>query len=175
LSAEINLHHAELLAVQARVAELTEEIRSRSSVEPPDRADLNVAAKRLINLTVIAYAQELYLHFADDDLAERAREAAIRQFNDVVYGDKRDSRALSRAAELKLAALEADTKIRRRAHARVDYLRSVVEYRSENDTIPIADMLNVVVRFNVAGEECGFAGVNVLADEYWDVFSALIP
>jgi len=174
LTATVNLKRAERQQITMRLGELTQEIQSRSSVEPPEFSGLDVEAKRSINLTVIAYAQEMFLHFADRDIAIKARDAAFRQVGDVRYGDRRDCREISQTVEEGVQALEADVGIRKRVHARVEFLRPVVQYRNDTDTVPIADSLGVIPRFNSDQKECGYISVNVLADEYWDVFSVLL-
>jgi hypothetical protein len=174
ITAAINSRRAELSDAKARSAELAESIKARSSVEPPEYSGLAKSAKRSVNLIVIAYAQELYLHLMDRDIAEQAREAEIRQVTDVRYGDKRDCRALSRFAAESLAALTADKTLQARAQLRAQYLETVVSYRSEVDTIPAAESLEAIAMLKNDGAPRGTIVVNVLADEYWDIYEALL-
>ena len=44
--------------------------------------------KRSINLMILAFAQQLYLHFEEDDLAVMAKEASEKSVGAVNYGTK---------------------------------------------------------------------------------------
>ena len=174
LTAEINVKRARSKSVSRRMDELTEQIQSRSSIEPPEFAGLDVKAKRSINLTVIAYAQELYLHYEDQELAIKAREAIVRQVSDVRYGDKRDCRALSRFIEDRIKLFEADTNGQSRVQIRMHHLIGQTNYRSDGDTVPVAETLETIMLLKPDGKVRGELRVNVLADEYWDIFAALL-
>jgi len=173
LTAEINNLRADRRAVTMRLGELTEDLQSKSSVTPPEFAGLDVTAKRSINLTIIAYAQELYLHFAEREIALKAREAYIRQLNDIHYGDQRDCKSTGRYVEERIALLKVDQGIHDRATSRVQYLKGLVDYRRESDTVPSAEVLDKIARLS-DGKKQGEIDVNVLADEYWDVFAVLL-
>jgi len=173
LTAEINKLRSDCRAVTMRLGELTEDLQSRSSVTPPEFAGLDVKAKREINLTIIAYAQELYLHFSDREIAAKSLEASIRQLCDIRYGDRRDCRSMSSYIEERIALLEADGSIHDRVECRVQYLKSLVNYRRETDTVPSAEVLDRIAMLRDSKPR-GEVGVNILADEYWDVFAVLL-
>jgi hypothetical protein len=175
LTAEINEKCSERSAITMRLGELTAELNARAGREAPEFAGVSVAAKRLINLNVIAYTQELYLHFAEDDLARLAREAAAREVSDVRYGDHRDCRLIRRRVEERVQQLDVDREILNRVRNRARFLAGVVEYRTAADTVPVASALGSIVRLNEAGENTGnLSSVNVASDEYWDLFSVLL-
>ena len=109
----------------------------------------------------------------DRDVAAKSREAAIRQVTDVRYGDKRDCRALSRFAAERLAALTADTELQERARLRADYLEKVVQYRNEMDTIPNAESLETIAVLKNDNTPRSTVAVNVLLEEYWDLYESL--
>ena len=69
---------------------------------------LDISARRKINLTVIAYAQELFLHFADRELAMLLKESSIQRMTDASYGSQRDCRSLCKYADDRMKALLAD-------------------------------------------------------------------
>jgi hypothetical protein len=174
ITAEIRSQRAELSDAKVRAAELAANIETRSSVEPPEYPGLAKSAKRSVNLVVIAYAQEFYLHLMDRDIAEQAREAEIRQVTDIRYGDKRDCRALSRFAAESLAALTADKNLQLRAQLRAQYLGKIITYRSEVDTIPASESLESIAVLKNNGSPRGTIVVNVLANEYWDIYESLL-
>jgi hypothetical protein len=174
LTAEINVYREERRSIRMRIGKLTEDIQMRSSQEAPEFAGLDVTAKRSINLTVIAYAQELFLHFADRKLAKHLREASIRQFIDVSYGSKRDCRALSKYTEDRMKLLAADSKLQSRVQIRVQRLPAEVHYRQDTDTVPVASTLNSIALLKPDGRQRGEVVINILGEEYWDVFSVLL-
>ena len=54
---------------------LTQRLERIRNQKPPDSAGLDIPTKRSINLMILAFAQQLYIYFADDDLAEAVRES----------------------------------------------------------------------------------------------------
>jgi hypothetical protein len=174
LTADINGKRLERKLIGLRLRELNDELQSRSAEEPPEFVGLSIEARRLINIRIIAFAQELCLHFATDDLANLAREASARPLTDVRYGSRRDCRALSRAAEDVQQALEADSACLKRVQLRARHLLRCCEYRNDTDTVPTAESLGGITRLDSEGRKAGQASsVNVLVDEYWEIFSVL--
>jgi hypothetical protein len=174
LTASIRIKRVQRRELTMRIGELTEEIQSCSSAQPPPFEGLPVATKRAINLALIAHAQELYLHFADQELASRAREASLRRVADVDYGSTKACREFSRYLEGRYLLLQADQAFESRVQIRVAYLTSVTRYGRDKDTLPASDTLAAVPLFMPAGDLCGQISVNVLAEEYWDIRAALL-
>lgn len=174
LTAEINQMRNERRAITMRLGELTEEIQSCSNAHPPQFAGLDTATKRSVNLLVIAYAQELYLHFAGRGLAAKAREAAIMQVTDVQFGDRRACREISRHVESRVALLQKDLSLDSRARQRAIYLTECAIFNRVNDSLPSAASLSSIPLLTADGKLCGQVDVNVLADEYWDLPAAVL-
>lgn len=175
LTTEIDELRSRRRNVSVRLADLTHEIQAKASVDPPEFDGLDIRARRAINLTLIAYAQEFYLLFADLDVAVKARESSILQVGDVRYGDRRDCRELRTQIELGTARLENDSELHERVRMRVAHLESTVLYRRDGDTIPAAEVLQTLSLFKKNGKTRGELAVNVLADEYWDLYPLLLP
>ncbi|RMF99217.1 MAG: hypothetical protein D6727_00590 [Gammaproteobacteria bacterium] len=141
-------------------------------------SQLSVAGRRRVNLAAIAMAQELFLHFADGDIAARARESSARQLKDANFGHSADCRRLSRLAARRLHELEALAALPAMVERRARYLARLAEYRSESDTVPVAASVAVVPRrisatLEPAGDE--LLDADVLSQEYWDLYSLLVP
>ena len=62
---------------------------------------------------MIALAQELYLHYADKELAVKAREAAVCQLEDVSYGSSRACAGISKYVAERLKRLASDRDLAR--------------------------------------------------------------
>lgn len=174
LTAAINGYREQRRDTTFQLGKLAAELTARAAEPPPPFPGLSVAARRSVNLVLVAMAQELYLLFLPDRIAPLAREAQARAPADVSYGDRRDCRFLRRHVAERVQVLEADATLRTRAQARARRLRDQIEYRGERDTVPVAGMLDVIERFRGDGERSGKVDVNVLSEEYWDLFSVLL-
>ncbi len=178
--------HAEqdaLVAAQDSVNEQIEryeracqdKIREKASL--PD--DLGVEGKRLVNLSVIALSQELFLVFSEHDVVMQARDAALRQVNEVSYGSLQACRDLSQRIEGVLRQVEAMDELASRVRRRAEALRETVTYRCDTDTVPVTESLSSILPVPPLEKGERPQGrspvpVNVLADEYWDLYSVLL-
>ncbi len=174
LTMEIEARRLENRQVQQRVRDLNAEIQAGSSAEPPQFSGLSVESRRMINLRIIAGAQELCLHYAEDEVANLAREASARKLTEVRYGSRRDCRELVTRLEAVKQGLESDNAWIKRVQGRAASLDKVSNYRNDTDTVPVAESLGGIYRLDGEGRKTGrVSKVNVLVDEYWDIFSVL--
>ena len=76
-----------------------------------------------------------------------------------------------------LAMLKDDNENLSGLKERTDALRSSASYRSDADTVPLTDSIGTLPMPTapVSGlETANRAGVNVLVDDYWDVYQSLL-
>ena len=169
----------ELESARLRLAELQDR-RAAVNAEPwPEFAGLDVSAKRDINLRLIAAAQELYLHFTTDELARKARDANLNTVQEMRYGSEAECKVLIGKVREALATLGPSVPSPEAVEARGQLLAQEAEYRSERETVPMASSVARIdvptlnpasgIRRRVPIE------VNVLAEEYWGLYEALIP
>ena len=161
-------------ALDVQIGESTEARDAYSGQSPPAFPGISAAGLRSINLAVIALAQELYLHFSEDDFSNLAREASIRQVGDAQYGNPRDCRELSRKIDLRVKALEESADMAARVQTRAKYLKDHIEYRRDTDAVPVAGDLAQMPRSLANGSPAGEVNVNILAEEFWDIFTVLL-
>ncbi len=152
-----------------------DKLRDKPSL--PD--DLGVEGKRLVNLSVIALSQELFLVFSEHDVGMQARDAALRQVNEVSYGPLQACRDLSQRIESVLRKVEAMDELASRVRRRAEALKETVTYRRDTDTVPLTESLASILplpSLETGGKPQGRSTVpvNVLADEYWDLYSVLL-
>lgn len=154
--------------------------RREKELEPvPGATGLSAEGKRNINLAIIALAQQLVVQLAEHDVAGLAREAAVRSLADVSYGDVSGCQALSQAIESVVRRLDGGEGHNRQVRRRAEMLKAIAQFRRDGDTVPIAGSFSSIP-FAVA--ESGEArpsdrraiAVNVLADEYWDIYNVLL-
>ncbi|MGI9291401.1 MAG: hypothetical protein ACR2QG_09040 [Gammaproteobacteria bacterium] len=167
-------YEAERQVVRIRVGELTEKLNQGRGEQPPEFEGLEIEARRKINLSVIAYAQELFLHFADRELAMLIKESSIQRMKDASYGSQRDCRTLCKYADDRMRVLLADGKFRDRVRYRADKLSETVQYRHENESVPESISVGLIALYKNNGKQKGELAVNVLGEEYWDIYAALI-
>lgn len=174
LTAEIRKYRYEHREVRLFIEELANDIRERNAQEAPEFPGLSTEAKRSVNAMLIACAQEFYLHFADRQLAVMARDAWLRQLLDANYGSRRECRALSKYIESRMKALADDDDFRAQVKRRAAYLTSRLEYRGDGDSVPMAASTGKIAVLKADGRCKSEVDVNVLADEYWDIFAVLL-
>ena len=154
--------------------------RQEKELEPcPAFAGLSIEGKRNINLAVVAMAQQLLVHFADHNVAGLAREAAVRSLADVTYGNATECRALGENIESVVRRLDATEKLTAQVRRRAEFLKLTAQYRRETDTVPVASSFaSVPVAITDSGDlrplDDRVIAVNVLADEYWDIYTVLL-
>jgi hypothetical protein len=164
---------------QAEVGTLEESKAEALAAPAPPYPDISVEGRRIVNVATIAFAQYLLARLSRGGLALLARETTLKRVFDVHYGDADDCRRILAAVKdaLELIAAERDnlTEIK----DRTDRLRSAAAYRSDADTVPMPDSIGTlpspaapVTGLDATGRA---AGINVLIDDYWDIYRALIP
>jgi hypothetical protein len=143
----------------------------------PQFESLTVDGQRKINLALIAIAQELYIHFKPRHISSMSRESSVRKVADANYGGLEECRQMNKYIDDRIQALKAGQEMVINVRNRALYLEKHAHYRSDTDLVPVASSFaEIPLIFSDADEPHGKKAipVNVLADEYWDIFSALL-
>ncbi len=175
---------ATLLAARKSVGEQIERYERARSEKLKEKAAapdvIGVEGKRLVNLSVIALAQELLLVFSENDVAVQARDASLRQVGEAAYGGIHACRDLSQKVAGVLRKVEGMDELAGRVRRRAEYLHRTASYCRDSETSPAPDNLkSIPVELTAEGNPQPVKGgqqvsVNVLADEYWDIYSVLL-
>ena len=179
LTERLQQRHTELEASRLRVAELQDR-RAAVNAEPwPEFSGLDNGTKREINVMIIAAAQELYLLFAADDLARRARDANVNPIEEMRYGSEDECKALIGKIRKAVGALGPSSPAPADIEARAQLIAKQAQFRSARETVPMAAS---VARIELAVRSSGERQarrvpleVNVLAEEFWDIYDVFIP
>lgn len=169
----------ELEASRLRLVELQDR-RAAVSAEPwPEFAGLDITTKREINITIIAAAQELYLGLSTDELARKARDANINPIQDMRYGSEDDCKTLIGRIREAVASLGTGQPEAARVAARAEQVAAQAQFRSARESVPMASSV-ARIELPIRSPEGNALRrvpleVNVLADEYWDIYDVLIP
>lgn len=170
--------------LQGTVSTVTEEmerlIAAKTALEQstPTPVDAtSVAARRMINLAVIALAQQLFEYFDQNGLARLSHEAMIKSIEEIKYGHRSDCIQLIDEIPRVVARMKSEAGFTDLLRERTSALKSVASYKSDGDTIPRPDSIDGVLQQKAASAGMPTVGdpVNVLASDFWDVCSALTP
>jgi hypothetical protein len=158
---------AEQDAARTRVDELLDKRLEIEGETPPDFDAISVEGRRIINIAVVAYAHHLHQYFSQFDIARLAREAVTRPIQDLKYGSEEEcTRLISQIQELMLGLKDRHLQLVGLKELAQE-IRRHAEFRSEEETVPVASSLDEMVLGPNAGPG---PRVNVLSDEFWDIY-----
>jgi len=142
-----------------------DEIQKR---EPPNTQGLDVATKRLINIMIVAFGQQLYLHFSKDDLAEMAKESGERSIGSINYGDKEACDEILSRVSKSLDSLENAADFADVLQRRAKLIAEKAEYRAHDDAVPTAASVSTIYAFGKNGD-IRQSEANLLGENYWNM------
>jgi hypothetical protein len=136
---------------------------------------LSLAARRNINLAIIGYAELLCEHADAFGLAARAKEAVARRVHEMSFGTRADCESYMQRVQKAQLAVANQKQITSMVRAKLERLRATCEYRNAADTVPTADSLSPpVTELEFDKPKPPSANTwNVLAEDYWDLFTLL--
>ncbi|NND64671.1 MAG: hypothetical protein HKM24_01790 [Gammaproteobacteria bacterium] len=152
------------------------ELRMKTEGEPwPEYPGMDIKGKRVINIAIISLAQYLYLHFYEFSIAQMARTSQLKSIFDVSYGSHEDCTGLMKRIRKAKKNMFADDSYGEELKKRAKVLRKKVQYRADEDTIPMASSLSSIPAVQgTAAAKFGSVEVNILADDYWDLLKVLV-
>ncbi len=162
----------EIDAAQARENELLTELDSLQQLQPPDQQGLDVAAKRYINFMIIAYAQQLFLHFVDDELASLSKEASEKSVGAINYGGKENCDFLLSRIAKRVAALDQLGDLPDVLKRRAQLIAESAAFRDEDDAVPIPATVATAFIIDTNGS-VSKRDANLVGDNYWDLSRVL--
>jgi len=166
----------QLKALNDQVEELFNRRIKLESDTFPEHTGLSLEGRRLINLAVIALAQEMLLYFRENSLAELARMTNVKNVREVQYGTRRECENLTAVVRKSLTEMKPVKTLVKEMKLRTDYLRSQVQYAKPEDAIPAPSSVPIIpVEFKEDKTPAGNpVGVNVLSEDYWEIGSVLL-
>jgi hypothetical protein len=166
---EIHARDYRLVEATAQISKLEAEVAAIEAEPPPLFAGLSVDGRRAVNVAVIAYAEMLYDRLAAGGLAELARQSTLKRVFDAHYGAPQACQELMQRAAKAAGDIEGMSEDLAEIKARADRLRRQAVYRSAEETVPAPD--------SIVPPDAGASGKrapNVLLDEYWELYRALV-
>jgi hypothetical protein len=177
LAEEIEAERSQWDQAMTLVTDLSDDRTNLEETPPPEFPGISVDGRRVVNTAVIAYAQQLVSALAGGGLAMLAKETTSKRLFDVRYGSPTDCARLMTLLRDALAMLKEENENIAGLKERTDAVRATASYRSDADTVPLTDSIGTlpVPTSPVSGlETANRAGVNVLVDDYWDVYQSLL-
>jgi hypothetical protein len=154
---------------EEQIAASIEEVKGRT---PPENQGLDVASKRSINLMILAYAQQLYLHFADDRLGALAKEASDKSVGAINYGSRDECEALLQRVRKRREAMEQSTDFAAVLQKRARLIGERAQFRNDTDAVPIAGSVAMVFQIDPNGL-VRESEANLLGENYWGISKVL--
>lgn len=177
LSEEMERERVEWDSAVMQVTDLSDDRTALETKPAPDFPGISIDGRRVVNTAVIAYAQQLVVAMSAGGLALLAKETTTKRVFDMKYGSREDCVRLMALLRDALATIKNEKDDLTGLKERTDALRSSATYRSDADTIPLTDSIGTLPMpaTPVSGLEAGNrAGVNVLVDDYWELYQALL-
>jgi hypothetical protein len=167
---------SQVVEADAAVGDLHAE---RSAIEHEELAEfpgISLAARRTINLAIISYAELLCEHVDAFGLAARAKEAVARRVHEMSFGTREECEGYMQRVQNAQTAVANQKQMTGAVKAKLDRLRVTCAYRNTADTVPTADSLAPPPpELELGKPRPPPAAVwNVLAEDYWDLYTLLL-
>ncbi len=160
----------QLGAARRHLEDIREAKRTIEKEPWPEFGGLSLEGRRAINNAVIAYAQLLYARLAESGLALHARQARIKSVHECNYGARAECEAMMAEIASGLAIVKSQKDMAGEIRSRTDAIKNAATYRHGEDTVP--DPASLPSAF--PGRGVPVREPNVLIDDYWDVYTALL-
>lgn len=166
---------SQVVSADAAVGDLHAERSAIASQAAPEFPGLSLGARRSINLAIISFAELLCESVDVFGLAARAKEAVARRVHEMSFGTRADCEGYMQRVQKALAVV-GQKQVTAALKAKLERLRATCEYRNNADTVPTADSLAPsagVLDLNKAAKPAAVTW-NVLAEDYWDLYTLLL-
>jgi hypothetical protein len=160
-----------------RVTDISDDRADLEEAQPPPFPGISIDGRRTVNTAVIAYAKQLTANLSAGGIAMLAKETTTKRVYDVRYGSREDCMKLMTLLKEAVAIVTVQADDLKGLKQSTEAIRASATYRSDADTIPLTDSIGTlpVPAAPVSGlESINRAGINVLVDDYWEVYKALL-
>ncbi len=160
----------------ARHQEEVEAERSAIDAEaPPPFPGISLGARRNINLAIIGYAEIVCETVDAFQLTARTKEAMARRVHEMTFGSRADCESYMHRVQRAIAAVSNPRQVNSAVKLKMDRLRANSEFRNAADTVPTADSLAYAPNATTGGGRTTAPSTwNVLAEDYWDLYTLLL-
>lgn len=157
---------------KARALELNSKLVSIRDVAPPDHVGLDVPTKRSINILILAFAQQLYLHFEQDGLVELAKEANEKSVGAINYGSKYECEQIMSRIDKRWDSMESVAGYADTLQKRAKLLGEGAVFRADDDVVPAPGSTATVYEITADGL-VRESHANILGSNYFSIAKIL--
>jgi hypothetical protein len=168
MTASLDELAASIDAVQHREEQLLLNFEELQNQPPPETQGLDIAAKRMINFTILAFAQHLYLHFRKDDLIGLAKEAGDKSVGAINYGGRKECERIVDMVGKRLGRLEKSRDFADVVRQRARLIAEKAIFRSDDDAVPVSRSVSTVYEIGKQGAVKQL-DANLLGEDYWNL------
>jgi len=139
---------------------------------PPNIEGLDIPAKRLINFTILAFAQQLYLHYDEDGVAEMAKEASEKSVGAVNYGGKKECNFIVGRVLKLMESFDKATDFADVLQNRAKLIAEKAKFRSNDDAVPVSRSVATLFKISKKGV-IKESDANLLGENYYNLSAIL--
>jgi hypothetical protein len=178
VKAKIGPQQAKVGDVNKRLEEIRAKREETASESGLEFQGISIKGKRMINVALLARAQQLYIYFMDNDLASMAHGSQDKVATEADYGNMEQTKLLSTQVEQRLNGMDhAKLLSRDLLKERVQGLRQSAEYQSEDQPYPDNACLEYITR-DASGKtsltDRAPIPANVVEKDMWSLKSLLL-
>lgn len=167
-AASVDKLEASVAAAQTREGELLGELEKIEHLEPPPQQGLDVTAKRSINFMILAFAQQLYLDYVEDDLVALAKESREKSVGAVNYGSKAECDALLDIITRRREKIEQAGDFADLLQTRAKKIAESAQFRHDEDAVPVPATVTTLYEFDSNGV-VSKSDANLLGENYFGI------
>jgi hypothetical protein len=153
------------IAVQQEQA-LHESLEEIMNARPPDHQGLDIPAKRSINLMILAYAQQVFVHFDKDGLAPLVKESTEKSVGAINYGTPYECNDLLKRIQASMERLDSVIDHADVLKQRAKMLAERAIFPSGEDAVPTAASVATLIRIDDSGL-VRESELDMVRENYW--------
>ena len=162
----------DIAATNQQESLLLTQLTEISATEAPDTQGLSIGDKRSVNLLILSFAQQLYLHYSDDNLASLLKESGEKSVGAINYGNKTDcDYLLSLIMERRKKMVEAKD-VADKLQQRAKLLGTNAEFKGDEEAVPNTSTVAYVYDIDDIGG-VRKENVDLITENYWDIAKVL--
>ena len=163
-TSQVESLEASIVAAQAREQELLQELAGVETLDPPAHQGLKISAKRSINFMILAFAQQLYLDYVEDNLVGLAKESSEKSVGAVNYGTKYECDELLQRLTRRREEVEQAGDFAELLKTRAKMIAKNALFRNDDDAVPVPGTVATIFDIDPNGvvhqSDAGLLGEN---------------
>ena len=136
--------------------------------QPPEQKGLDITAKRSINLMILAFAQQLYIHFADAEIADLLKEATERSVGAINYGTQQECAQLLETIYRARDGWHNSANFADALQKRAQFIGNDARYPSGSSAVPLASSVATLYRIDHNGRVRA-SDSDIVGQNYWKI------